>query len=208
MQSIRAKFIYCAFFLFLVQLTVFSQFSITGPECVVTGTEYQYNVNGNLSEASTIQWCITGGIIIGSDNSCFAGNSKFIRVKWQNSNSGSIKIYTGQNNAAINVTVTTFFKAGGINTASLIQDLKKNVVPASILCSEPVGGSCSPTYEFQWYESENGMSWKAITGANAPQLIFSSKPKTTMYYRRRVRESVSNSEGVSNVAMIIVKDNK
>lgn len=208
MHSKRANFICYTLFLLLLHFSADAQLSITGPQCVVTGTEYQYNVNGSISSVTSIQWCITGGKIIGSDNACFSGSVSSIRVIWQDSVSGNLKISALGSNATIKVAVTKGFKAGNISSNNLIQDIKKNVIPDAIFCAEPVGGSCKPRYEFQWEESGNGMSWKRIAGANAPELRFSSKPKESMYYRRRVVEIVSNTEDISNVAMVIVKDNK
>src|SRR5687768_13806940 len=123
MQSKRAKFICYPLFLLLLHLTASSQLSIVGPICVVTGTEYQYNLSGNLSGSSSMQWCITGGTIIGSNNACFTGDSKFIRVKWQDPASGNLKIIVSGSSATINITITKAFKAGSINTSSMIQDI-------------------------------------------------------------------------------------
>ena len=175
-------------------------------QCVVINTEYQYNVTGNLSGASNIQWCIEGGLIVGSDSLCKTGTASFLRVKW-NSNATSISIKAGNNEIVRSVKITKALEGGNIDS-TVIQESKNDAPPTTLYCSDPTGGSCNPKYEYQWEKSSDGMNWQKIAGATSPQLSFSDKLKQTTYYRRKVIETVSQTESVSNTAIIMIKPEK
>ena len=208
MQNRKVRqWIYFFFFL-LLQSKVLGQITVAGPLCVLPGLEYQYNISGNLSTITTIQWCVAGGVIVGTDSTCTSGSLRLIRVKWNAVTSGSIILIASGNNVSVDVKITKAFGPGNINFSSRIQDAKKNQPPSSIICSYPDGGGCDPKYAFQWEESVDGMKWTEISGAVYSDLKFTSKPKQTMYYRRKVVETGSNLIGYSDAAIILIKPTK
>ena len=205
MPSRKMKQAIYFFSLLVLHLKVLGQVPISGPICVLPGLEYQYHISGNLSTMTTTEWCIVGGTLLATDSSCTADSLRLIRVKWNDVGSGSITFRASGHNVITNVNIAKVLNAGHIDSASRLQDAKKNQPPASITCSQPSGGNCLPNYTFQWQESSDGMEWSDISGAIFPHLQFSAKPKTTMYYRRKVIETKSNSVGLSNTALVLIK---
>ena len=71
-----------------------SQVSITGPTCVVPGVIYQYQIQGNWDSTSTMQVCLSGGVIADSTdtNICTpAGGAPLssVLVIWNGGSGGS-----------------------------------------------------------------------------------------------------------------------
>ncbi|MGC4036058.1 MAG: DUF6443 domain-containing protein [Chitinophagaceae bacterium] len=66
------------------------------------------------------------------------------------------------------------------------------------------GGSCSPSYSYQWQSSPNNVTYTNISGATATTYNFSSALTATTYYRRMVTETVSSTVAYSNVATVTV----
>ncbi len=50
----------------LLRLAGIAQVSISGPVCVLPGTNYQYYIHGSWDSAATMQVCVTGGRITDS----------------------------------------------------------------------------------------------------------------------------------------------
>jgi hypothetical protein len=85
-----------------------------------------------------------------------------------------------------------------------MQSVDTLTTPASINCSAPAGGACSPSYEFQWQQSQNNMNWTDMDGAVNPDLRFSLPVSRTTYYRRKITEKASGSESYSDIAIVSV----
>lgn len=206
MQSRWVKsFIYILFFLLAQSVKGYCKVSITGPLCVVAGTEYQYNIIRTGTDTSNIQLCITGGVIAGTASTCRSGSVfSFIRIVWKDTTAGVITINTAAGNVFVNVNMTKGLLGGKIDSSTRMQFIKADSVPSSIRCPAATGGHCSPVYIYQWQQSVNGMSWQDITGAASQHLYFSSVLTQAMHYRRKVRESASGSESFSNTAIVMI----
>jgi hypothetical protein len=185
---------------------VLSQVTITGPFCILPGITYQYNIQGSWDSASTMQVCITGGVLIGSNSSsgCTTGNKVVsdVLVTWNNVNSGSLNISSNKGNTNLSVNIISPLNAGAIGGSVKSQMINTGTTPVSISCSVATGGACSPAYTYQWQESPNSVSWNDISGASSKDLKFSAAIIETKYYRRKTIETVSGTIAYSDVAMI------
>jgi hypothetical protein len=192
----------------LLALSAVSQVSISGPTCVVAGTMYQYTISGSWDSLSTMQVCIGSGTIAGSSDSgnCTTTGAPLgaVLVLWNDSasNTGTISLTSSIGNATLSVSFAEPLIPGSIDSASQSQIVAADSIPASINCSVDTGGSCSPSYFYQWQQSPDMGSWTDMTGANARNLSFSSALAQTTFFRRKVTETVSGTIGYSNVAVV------
>lgn len=206
MQNRFLKIITSFFFLSLVQIgSGYAQVNVSGPGCVMPGTEYQYEIMKDQSDSSNIQVCLSGGVIAGTDSVCRnALFFTFIRVIWRDSSRGKITLRTSRGNDSIIVKVTKILRGGKINAPMNFQMLRADSVPGILSCSDAVGGGCSPIYKYEWQKSADGMDWKILSGATSQNLEFASPISQNTYYRRKVTETNSGSESFSDVAVIIL----
>jgi hypothetical protein len=183
---------------------------ITGPACVVPGIVYQYHISGNWDSVSTMQVCITGGVIADSAalTNCTAMDAPLaaVLVTWKDSVAGSIALTSSLGSSTLNVSVTSALRPGSIAPASEVQSVGYDSVPATIYCSVDTGGSCSPSYRYQWLQSTDQLKWTDVEGpgATAQDLSFTEPLTETRYYRRRVTETVSGVIGYSGIATVNV----
>ena len=203
------------FTLFVVAITglfcnqAYSQVNISGPTCVMPGTTYQYSISGNLDSSSTMHVCINGGIIADTSikGSCSGDGPPLsaVLVVWSNGNQGSLTVTSSKGNASINVNVTSSLATGLIDPASAQQNFYDTLsIPAVIHCSEGSGGSCAPSYSYQWQRSQDAMTWEDIPGVSGKDLSFSQPAVHTFYYRRKITENHSNTIGYSSMAVVNV----
>lgn len=194
-----------SFLLFSVLLCSFSassQASITGPNCVIAGTEYQYNLTGSLSNDA--QLCITGGKIVGSTSNCVLNlTAAFVRIVWKD-NKGTIKLVTEQGDASTQVTVIDPLVAGNISGNSKKQFVEYDTAPLNVVCGPASGGNCTPTYLFQWQHSEDNLIWKDVSGATGQSLNNMPALLQTTFYRRKTTETKSGSIAYSDEAVVYV----
>ena len=198
-QRVRAPLLGLMVLLFAAN-TGFSQMGISGPTCVTAGTQYSYTISGDWTNSTSMTWTVVGGTISGSSSGTPLPQ---ITVTW--SGSGYVKVVTSDpsSNVQVNVTVTTAVSAGSITPAS--QTINYNAVPGAISNSQLAsGGSCSPTYVYQWQQSTNDVSWSNISGATGTGLSFSAGLTQTMYYRREVTETVSETSAYTSASTVIV----
>jgi hypothetical protein len=183
-----------------------SQVTISGPSCILPGITYQYNIQGSWDSASTMQVCITGGVLIaGSGTSTCTTNNKVISdvlVTWNSVSSGSLAVTSNKGNTNLSVNIISPLNAGTIASGIKSQMINTGTTPVSISCSVATGGACSPAYTYQWQESPNSVSWNDILGATSKDLKFSAAIIETKYYRRKTIETVSGTIAYSDVAMI------
>lgn len=194
-----------ASFTLVSELSCFGQVNITGPTCVTPSTEYQYNINANWIDSSDLQVCVHGGVLNNSA-SCYAGRPiSFIRIIWAGGNdTNKIVIHSTTGDTSLSVSIASLITGGSIDSLSRMRLIDTAIIPATITCSAPLGGNCSPVYTFQWEQSLNNMNWSEINGANSQHLQFSSAVAQTTYYRRKTTEKFSGTEGYSNIAILVV----
>jgi hypothetical protein len=184
----------------------YSQVTISGPACVAAGVQYEYIISGgNWDNSTYMSWCLTGGVIAGTTNSCKSGTPVvYVYVIWNSGiTSGTVSLSTSIGDAPnLQVNIVPALQGGTISSST--QSINYNTVPSTIDCSVASGGSCSPTYSYQWQFSVDGTNYSNITNATSQNLAFSSALTQTTYYRRMVTETSSGTVGYSNVATVIV----
>jgi len=182
-----------------------AQMSLSGPACVLQGVQYQYEIGNRGTDTSSVQFCITGGVIADTNATCSkTGNFSFIRVIWTDSIGGVISVKSTSDSSSLNVSVTTVLDAGEIDTTNRLQTVSSDSVPPSIHCSPSTGANCNAVYVYQWQQSQDGVGWSDIAGAVSGSLSFTAPIGQSTYFRRKVIEQISRTDGVSDVALIIV----
>ncbi len=197
-KALPAGFIF--FCLVVFSVSAYSQMSITGPTCVVSGTLYTYTIAGNWSSSTNMVWTVNGGTISGSSS-----GTPLPQIHVTFSSSGSVQVHTTNPTSSPSVTVTAAPVLSGGTLSNTSQTINANIVPATINSSTAAsGGSCSPSYSYQWQSSPNNVTYTNISGAASLSLSFTTGLASTTYYRRMVTETSSNTTAYSNVATVNV----
>lgn len=199
----------CFLFLSLpCTLPAVSQVTISGPTCVVAGTVYQYTITGSWDTASTMQVCVSSGKIADSSasNNCTVTGAPLatVLVVWNDSASGTgtISLTSSIGNATLTVNLTDVLSPGSLDSASQTQTVAQDSLPASLNCSIAAGGSCSPSYNYQWQLSSDAVSWTNVNDATAQNFAFTAAITQTTFFRRKVTETSSGTIGYSPVATV------
>jgi hypothetical protein len=200
---------FCLFGLLIFAVTnVHSQVTIKGPVCVKTGITYQYMVVGKWATSSTMNVCVSGGLIadsIGKSNCTPVGAPvSNILVRWSSPGIGSLQLASAAGNATLSVTISEALDAGRIDSGSKFQMVSYNTKPASISCGGSKGGHCSPAFIYQWQQSSDRVSWTDLPGNTGQDLLFVQPITQTTFYRRKVIEMGSNTIDYSDMAFILV----
>jgi hypothetical protein len=184
---------------------------LSGHTCAMTGTVYQYVISGTLSPTSSIKLSVTGGVITGSAGvnitSLIGPPVNHVLVIWNDSLSGagSLALNAAEGNASVTVHVCKALKGGILDTGSSIQMISDtSKVPLPLTCGAATGGSCSPSFAYQWQESPNMLSWSDIPGATGPGLIFTGPVRQSTYYRRKATDISTGSIGYSDVGSVFI----
>jgi len=190
----------------LFALSAHTQVSIAGPACVTTGVVYMYNISGKFDSTTTMKVCITGGTIDTTGSPCSNGRFQpFIKVSWNAGiSSGSIALTSSIGSANFKAGITTVLSSGTIESTSKIQSTDSTKVPAIIRSTAATGGGCSPTYIYQWQQSNDNMDWQDIAGETGQNLVLKSSLRKSLYYRRKVTVKGSDSEAVTEAAAIFI----
>jgi hypothetical protein len=201
--------IICGFICSLVFLSInnklFSQVTLSGPDCVTNNTIYLYTVNGNFDSSHTWTICVTGGSIDGIDSSCSAGKwDPFVKISWNSDSSGSLQLTSDSGNVSLHVDITTQLTGGVIDSTVVVQVVDSVTTPNPILCSTANGGGCSPSYIYQWQQSVDNLTWTDISGATNQNLEFSTALQQSAYYRRKAKTPTSDAIAYSSVAAIFI----
>jgi len=192
----------------LIYLPMLAQVSLTGPACVFPGVVYEYRIKGNWDSTSTMQVCVSGGLLRNGDGSgqgCTAPGGKpmdVVQIVWNGS--GTIKMTSSKGNVAYAVNATSAFRPGTIVAASQTQTIPRRGIPATISCNPDSGGSCQPRYSYQWQQSMDRVSWVDVPGATGAALHFAGPSSKSLFYRRKVMETASGNTGYSDVASVFV----
>jgi len=170
---------------------LFSQVTLTGPDCVTTNTVYLYTINGNFDSSHTWTICVTGGSIDGIDSSCEQGKwDPFVKISWNGDSVGSLQLTSDSGNA--------------IDSVVVIQVVDSVTTPNTILCSVASGGGCAPSYLYQWQQSADNLTWVDLPDATSRNLEFSTAIQQSAYYRRRAKTPTSDAIAYSSVAAIFI----
>lgn len=181
------------------------QISINGPACVTNNTVYMYTITGTFDSSHTWQLCVTGGTIDSTDSACVSGRwQPFVLVSWTSGSTGSMQLISDSSNAVLSVNVTTQLSGGTIDSSVIFQRVDSITTPNTITCSLPIGGGCSPVYEYQWQQSTDALQWTDINGATDRNLSFSGPVTQPAYFRREVKTTSSDADALSNIAAIFI----
>ena len=184
-----------------------AQFSITGSTCVLAGQSYQYTISGPWTQSTTMTWTVSGGVI--TTPSCGNCTQKTgtplpnIYISWSSSGSLTLTTSNPTGNASKTITISLALSPGSI-TSNGTQYINYNSTPATITCSAATGGSCTPSYSYQWQSSTDNVNFSDISGATSQDLSFSAGLTQTKYFRRKVTETTSSTVGYSNTATVFV----
>jgi hypothetical protein len=184
-----------------------AQVTISGANCVTAGTVYLYTINSKWDSAFKSQLCVNGGVIM-VDSPCncvFGSGFSVAKIKWNsNTDKGVINILSPGGISSFNISIVQSFSPGTIDSVNSVQVLDSISLPAAIQCKAASGGSCSPSFTYQWQQSDNSTQWKSIDGANQQNLSIGYALKKTMFYRRKAIEKISGSIDYSNAAIVII----
>jgi hypothetical protein len=183
-----------------------AQVSISGPTCVNPRVIYQYVITGSWDSTTTMQICITGGVIANTADSCTPGGppQSSIQIAWSAGVSGSIMVHSSKGDSSLSVTLTDTLSGGAIVDSTASQQIPYLATPSIVLCSASSGGSCTPTYNYQWQQSPDLLTWVDIPQATFQNLPFSGQLQQSTFFRRKVTETNSNTIAYSGVAVINV----
>jgi hypothetical protein len=182
---------------------LFAQLSISGPTCVVAGTQYSYSLGGSeITGQTSMNWNQTTGTIVGSNSGTPLAE---IQVTFASTGTYYVKVSTTNPTGSASLTVTVITNLNGGTITNPSQNINYNTVPGSIYCTNATGGTCStPNYIYQWQSSPNNVTYTNISGATGPSLSFTAGLTSAMYYRRFVTETVSGNTAYSTVAQVTV----
>jgi hypothetical protein len=199
--------IFLLFFLSLMQgLKAFSQVKIAGPECIVPGTEYQYDFYGQWDKQSEMNVCVEGGLLARDNTNCYSGKAiTYIRVIWNDETTkGKISVTTSSGSGSYNIKPTRVLQGGKIDSTSKLQLVQSDAIPRTINCAVAKGGNCSSSFAYQWEQSDDNLHWTEITGSVFKDLSFPTALNHTVFFRRRIFDSASNSVAYSDIAIVAV----
>src|SRR5580700_10805658 len=175
--------------------------SVTGNQCVLTGTQYMYQLSPPETSPTSMNWYQTTGNIVGSGSGTALNQ---IYVSFPSAGSYVVKVTTSNPSGSYSLSVTAVNALSGGIISNPTQNVNYNQTPGIIYSSNPSGGSCSPNYVYQWQSSPNNVTYSNISGATASTLSFSAGLTSTTYYRRFVTETVSGNTAYSTVAQVTV----
>lgn len=178
-----------------------SQLAIIGPDCVLSGMQYQYNISGNIPVGTKL--CISGGKLSNSSTCANELSVGFVKIVWSGT-SGSITLTSDSGSLSKAVRITLPLQPGDIETNGKKQFIKYNNSPSFISCTMPTGGGCGASYSFQWQRSLDNLDWENIIGATGQNLSSVTALTETYFYRRKTVESISGSIMYSNSAVVYV----
>lgn len=193
--------------LLLFASKTYAQVTLIGQQCVMSGTEYSYQISGNWANDATMQVCINGGIVAGTVDSCTANSLPLamVNVAWSNiTGPGKITLSSNSGNASIDVKIISPLQPGIVDSLNSVQSIGYNNSASQIGCGPATGGSCSPSYNYQWQISINNILWEPVNGAIGLNLDLPPGLTQTTYVRRKVVETLSGIVAYSNSAIVFV----
>lgn len=180
---------------------VIGQKALTGPVCVSPGVEYQYSLN--ILGSANWKVCVSGGSIVGSNASCVEGStSTRLNVVWAKNGLNGLTI-TGAVSEKLAISVIDEFDAGLIEDSIISGHELSKKLPI-IYCTNAKGGACSSSFIYNWEMSADQVLWINVVGEYGQNLAYKELVKETVYFRRKVTNTRSNTVGYSNVVHVFV----
>src|SRR6185312_2492089 len=177
-------------FLLLGTPSAFAQFSITGPTCVTAGTQYNYTIAGPWTSSTTMTWSISG---LGTFTSGSSSGTPCpqVHVTWTGGGTLRVTCSNPSGSASVTVSVSTSVTGGTVSPSS--QTINYNTMPGSITCTAATGGSCSPSYQYQWQSSPDIVYFSNNSSGGTGQNYSPGQLTQTTYFRRFVTETVGGT---------------
>src|ERR1051325_7882073 len=99
--------------LMMIVFNACGQLAIVGPECVLSGLQYQYNIKGNIPPH--IKLCVEGGKL--SDSSTCVNNLSlgFVKIIWHG-DKGSISLTSDSGSLSMQVSITVLLQPGTVDS--------------------------------------------------------------------------------------------
>jgi len=182
-----------------------SQVSIKGPGCVIAGVAYQYVINTSDTAGSGIRICVTGGTLAQGGSCLNDSLVPAVYVTWQaGAPALSISFTSNTGSEVKTVSLTTPLQPGVIDAAQAEQYVSYNAAVPSITCAAATGGGCSPSYNYQWQQSADNVTWHDVDNATGVTFDGGINLIQTTFFRRKVTEVNSGTIGYSTVAAVYV----
>lgn len=195
-------------FLFFASATVMGQAQpkLTGPTCILTGLDYQYNLNAYEFPSGACSICIQGGTFKGGGNCVsYPVVPASFMVTWKDTAYRQLTItYNGLVNT-LSVESTTPLSGGTIDTADKKQFYQPDSTGYSFHCSVPTGGSCTAQYLFQWQVSDNALNWQELEDAKDVNYRYTGPINGDLFFRRVTFDPISNTIAYSDQAVLSIK---
>jgi RHS repeat-associated protein len=190
----------------IVNVNVSAQYSISGyTNCLFSGYNYgPYHISGTWTFGETGQWCVTGGTINATSNTCLGvtafGGVPDISVTWNSGiTTGTVAYYrTGVPTplATLNVSLinnSISITSGGHFVYPFVpinQPITLNILGSDAnICDPPLQ---APLW-YSWQKSTNGSTYTDIPGVNLKDILIGETFSSTVYYRRIVTDGTKIS---------------
>lgn len=179
-----------------------AQPGISGPACIIPGTNYQYTITGRSD--STTRVCITGGTLSIEDTCIRVSNFPHtLFVKWKDEAANrKIAVTSSLGNTSLIVSRAYVLKGGYIEDSDKVQHFSTAQPTHIFHCQAATGGSCSPDYRYKWQISDNALNWIDIQGAVTRDLTFSGNISGNTFFRRVTTDIRSNTIAYSDFAQL------
>ena len=211
MHSQKTMPVYCRLIIILSAVFLvftdkaWSQASISGPSCVLPGDSYgPYTINGASWWNSNDKWCVTGGTINSTGNSCVNNiGAPSIGITWNTGiTTGTIAYYSPATASTPIAKLTVSVVNPGSISPSVIY--VPNGLPATVTLTASGASGCSGTFSYQWLvSSDNGSSWSDLSGVKGLSYTVTATYTTNYQYRIAVTNSNMGGYAYSNRAVVV-----
>lgn len=201
---------YCRYTLIFILMSIISnqliaQITIAGPQCIIPGITYQYDIKGARNDSFSVKVNIKGGTLtsgISASTDRIKVSSVF--VIWKDTSFRQIGVQAKRGNSTLSVQSTTMLNGGKLKEDQLVRRYDSTKSNYTFQCALPTGGACNPTYVYQWQKSEDALKWTDIASTTGKDLIITQQIKKDTYFRRITIETSSNTIGYSDIAVLHV----
>jgi hypothetical protein len=182
-----------------------AQVTVSGPQCIIPGITYQYIINGNWNAFSTIKVCLRGGKLASGER-CTSDNERptSVFVIWNDTSFRKLDVTSSLGNTSLVTQATTNLKGGGINEGDRVKLYDSTITSYTFHCGVAKGGSCVPSYSYQWQRSDDGLNWTNISNATGKDLQFLERIIVNTFFRRVTTETNSNTVVYSDTGILAV----
>jgi len=180
-----------------------AQVTVSGPQCIIPGITYQYIISGNWNASSAIKVCLRGGKLASGER-CTPDSERptSVFVVWNDTSFRKLDVTSSLGNTSLVAQATTGLKGGGINEGDKVKIYDSTITTYTFHCGVAKGGSCVPSYSYQWQRSDDRLNWVNIINATGKDLQFSASIKVNTFFRRVTTETNSNTVVYSDTGIL------